>query len=220
MIHFYTKHKGLFLKLFCVFSLLSFDVAAETQKISYILPGSEGENALIDKLQVFLNGFETLNARFTEVRQGYKTRSGEVWISRKAYKTSFGRFKFLYDAPDQTEIIADGELIWVIDKANGNKDSIGIENTPAYFLLKPKINLKDPDLSRTIREEGNKILLKITKKGDEEGMSLEVLFDYTHKFLVIQGWTITDHEGQKTSITLTNVQQKISVDESIFKVKN
>ena len=172
----------------------------------------------VDDVQNYLNGIQNFKAAFKEYSKEGHVRSGRLWLVRKSKDKQYGKFKFVYDAPDSLEIMADGNNIVVFDIAKKDTSTAAIEDTPAIFLLRPFINLKDPDLKATLRQQKDIHILTISQSDDPKGMGMAVYLTTTHGFLQIVGWAVRDQQGYEMRVELSNVERNIPIDEAnIFK---
>lgn len=93
----------------------------------------EGE----DRLNAFLEGFQTLEARFEQTLLDEKGRTLEV--SRGVVALSRpGRFRWDYEAPYAQTIVADGQAVWIYDQdleqVTRKPLDAAIGSTPALIL--------------------------------------------------------------------------------------
>jgi outer membrane lipoprotein carrier protein len=92
----------------------------------------------LDQLHAFLDGLETLAARFEQSvlnpEQGTTgSFSGQLLLKRP------DRFHWIYTAPYEQDIIADGRWVWVVDKdleqVTQQSQEKALRGTPALVLL-------------------------------------------------------------------------------------
>ena len=109
--------KKSFLYTFLVFCFL-------TKKISAF------DNKLIDQLENYLNQFEKISAEFIQSSSTGSQESGKILISKP------GKLRIEYKKSKELLIIADGTWLHYFDTELNEIQSIIIEKSPAWILLK------------------------------------------------------------------------------------
>jgi outer membrane lipoprotein carrier protein len=103
-----------------------------------LLAGTARAGAGLDQLGGFLDGLQTVAARFEQSvlnpEQGTTgTFSGQFLLKRP------DRFRWIYTAPYDQDIIADGRWVWVVDKdldqVSQQSQATALRGTPALVLL-------------------------------------------------------------------------------------
>lgn len=171
------------------------------------------QQALIQKLQTYLNGIRTLQANFIQANPNGATSSGKIYIKRLG-KESFGKLRLEYTPPTFTRIIANGETLRHEDGETKEVNEYPIDSTPASFLLRPRIDFFNDLEVKTIEVKEDKVALTIIRPGDE-GVSLTLVF-ITSPMVRLQGWTVVDAQANKTQLTLNQLEIGIPLDERLF----
>lgn len=110
-------------------------VTALAVALAFSGPAAAGEGA--DRLDAFLDGFTTLEARFEQTLIDEKGRTLEVATGTVALARP-GRFRWDYEAPYAQTIVGDGSAVWIYDPdleqvtRKGMEQAIG--STPALIL--------------------------------------------------------------------------------------
>lgn len=174
---------------------------------------SPDQQALIKKLQDYLNGIRTLRANFSQDNPNGTTSSGKMYLKRLGQE-SFGKLRLEYAPPTPIKIIANGEILRHEDGETKEVSEYAIDSTPASFLLRHQIDFFDDLEVKTLERNGDKIALTVRRSGDE-GVSLTLVF-VTSPLLRLQEWTVVDAQASKTHVTLNQVEIGVPLDEKLF----
>ncbi|HKQ30974.1 MAG TPA: outer membrane lipoprotein chaperone LolA, partial [Burkholderiales bacterium] len=125
----------------------------------------------VDSLRQFFGSVNTFNARFSQVvldeaLNPVQESSGTLWIDRP------DKFRWDYDTPFKQEIVADGQKIWVYDKALAQVTvrplTGGLGYTPA-MLLAGRGRLDDNFIIKPIGAQGNLEWAQLVPKSKDGG---------------------------------------------------
>lgn len=195
--------------------------------LALIIPGhiawGESPNYQI-KIQNYLNGLNTLGANFSQHNPDGSFQKGKLWI--KKYPDKMGQLRLQYEPPyNQTIIATDGFL--TIYEEDGNQSDYDIDYTPAAFVLKNHVAFEKELSVIEIKESDDKnfVLITLTRKGDEDGPSLTLIFKLTNREGIQQlvMWEVIDMQQNKTVVVLdedsvrVNDPSLISPDTFVFK---
>jgi outer membrane lipoprotein-sorting protein len=175
----------------------------------------ESHRATVKKIENYLNGIATLQANFVQHNPNGETTTGRMFLKRLG-TASFGKLRLEYAPPARMRIIANGETLRHEDEETGEVNDYSIDNTPASFLLRHKIDFSKGDLEvQKMEIKGDKIYLDLIRSGDE-GIILTLIF-VTSPLLRLQEWTVLDGQGNKTHVILTNVEIGIPLEDTLFR---
>ena len=167
------------------------------------IPASAGS---IEKLHAFIEQTRSAKANFTqEVTDAngaiQQKASGVVQFQRP------GKFRWTYDKPYEQIIVGDGEKLWIYDKdlnqvTRRNLDR-AIGSSPAALLA----GADDVDKYFSLSAVGVKKKLDWleVKPYNEESLFEKVRMGFRGNTLEVM--ELYDHFGQKTTITLSNIQR-------------
>lgn len=172
-----------------------------------VTPSADGSQLAL--LSARLNSITTLAAKFTEIdSQG--TATGRFYLSRP------GGVRFEYDPPRQVLVIANDRVVSVQDRKSANPYRVGVSDTPLKLLLKPNIDLsRDAEIKDIHSADGKLYMTATQSKGYGQG---QVTFIFSEPSLELERWIATDPTGAQTMVTLTSVQQGVTLDKSLFKL--
>jgi len=169
-----------------------------------------------ETLDNFLNGFQSLQANFTQTLYDEKgeileVSRGEVYLQRP------GRFRWQYQDPYQQLIVANGKHIWIYDQDLEQvtiKDfDVDTQNTPA-LLLSSERPISDfftvHDLPNSTNNEQQIKLLP--KSQDAQFSTMQLLFDGQS----LNRLHVQDKLGQTSVIAFTQQQQNPVLNSDLF----
>ena len=97
--------------------------------------------------------------------------------------------------------------------------SIIIEKSPAWILLKKNINLKKDFNIKKLEKKSGKITLTLINKDFENIDKIELIFSANP--ISLKKWIVTDYQEVETTIALLNIKNKKKFDPKTFKlIKN
>lgn len=173
------------------------------------LPLTPADNALILKVEAYLNAQKGLTANFLQVSANGATRSGKAWLERP------GKMRFAYDSPDQQLLVAGFGLLVYHDPQLGQTTDIPLSATPLGILLAPHVNLESAGVYVTaIDRQPGQVNITLVRRGKEAAGSLTLTFSTDPLELV--AWTIQDAQGQQTSVHLYDVAPGGPFPDSLF----
>jgi outer membrane lipoprotein-sorting protein len=173
--------------------------------------------ATLKEIEGYLNRIQTLQANFVQHNPNGETTTGRMFLNRRGL-TSFGKLRLEYAPPAKIRIIADGEILRYEDREKGEVNDYSIDSTPASFLLRHQIEFTKGDLkAQKLATKDGKVYLDLVRSEDE-GAVLTLIF-VTNPFLRLQGWIVLDGQGNKTHVTLSNVEIGMPLDDKLFVIK-
>lgn len=177
-----------------------------TQCLTNVHAGSEVK---LSHVESYLNTLKTLQATFKQWDQNGALTTGVLYLKRP------GHIRMTYDKPSKLVILADGETLFFIDRATKDLSYSPIGQSPASFLLDPHINFQKNFSIKTFKVDGNKILLTISKKGNEDLGALTLVFRRAPSLQLIQ-WVILDPQHKKTIVNLEGITSGHDLATTLF----
>src|SRR4029079_5840919 len=102
---------------------------------------SAEQRAIVDRVNGYLSGVQTLTGNFIQVGPDGSRTQGDFFISKP------GRVRFEYDDPSPIDLIADCSSVVVRDRRLATQDVYPLSQTPLRFLLADHVDLtKDTHL--------------------------------------------------------------------------
>lgn len=182
---------------------------------SIAVPESHKNENQIVMLKNYLNGIKTLRAKFRQQNPDQTSSYGTMYLKRLG-KESFGKMRLEYGPPSYDRLIANGEVLRLMDGRTKDVSDYAIDNTPANFLLSHQIDIPSNSKIQVKRgSNGDRIYLTVERPG-MEGVTLTLVF-VTSPMLRLQEWTLVDAQRNTTHVVLNDVQIGVALDERLFK---
>lgn len=166
--------------------------------------------SVVGDVERYLNGIDTLEAKFSQIAPNGELATGKVYIQRP------GRLRFDYDPPSRIRLIAPGDWRLVFyDASIQQVNVIPISQTPLGILLDSEIAL-DADVEVTgIERAGEEVALTLVRKDAEDQGSVTLVFG--EQPLVLRRWSVVDPQGLVTHILLEDVETGGALDPELFR---
>ena len=95
------------------------------------------DEKLLNQLENYLNQFNNISSQFIQSSSNGSQETGEILISKP------GKLRIEYKKNNKLLIVADGKWLHYFDMDLNEIQSVIIEKSPAWILLKKNINLKN-----------------------------------------------------------------------------
>lgn len=169
---------------------------------------TETDEALLQRVENYLNGITTLAANFLQINQDGSISEGEIIIARP------GRMRIDYAPPLKVQIISTDGWITYIDRELGQISQAPLNGSHADFLLRKQIRFgKDVVVSR-IKRDANVVEITITRKEDPGVGSMTLIF--ADSPLELRQWLVVDAQRLTTRVTLLDTRFGLPLDPSLF----
>jgi outer membrane lipoprotein-sorting protein len=167
----------------------------------------------IGRIEAYLNGLVTLEARFLQVTSTGEYAAGKVYIQRP------GRLRIEYDPPVPVLIVANRGLLNYLDKELEQVSRVPLDSTPAGLLVRDRISLlSDEFIVTDFERESQALRLTVVHASDpQEGSLTLVLAD---RPLELKKWMVTDAQGVTTTVSLMDARVGIRPDPELFEFKD
>lgn len=170
------------------------------------------QQAQVKRVQDYLNGIRTLTSRFQQASSNGGDSEGMVWLSRP------GRMRFEYDAPVPILLISDSRVVYYYDKELQQLTTVGLDDTPAWFLLRNDIRLGgDVTITRFEQAPGVIRITLVETKNAGAGTVTLVLSD---RPMELRQWTVIDSQNRATTVTLNDPHYGTEIDPQLFFFKD
>ena len=155
------------------------------------------DEKLLNKLENYLNQFNNISSQFIQSSSIGSQESGKILISKP------GKLRIEYKKDNKLLIVADGKWLHYFDTELNEIQSVTIEKSPAWILLKKNINLKkDFDINKLEIKSG-KITLTLIDKNIENIKKIELIFSVNP--IELKKWIITGNDEVETTVALLNI---------------
>lgn len=164
----------------------------------------------VGRIEDYLNGVRTLQARFSQVNPDGSASDGEVYIDRER-----SAMRFEYDPPSRIELVAPGDwrLIFV-DASIRQVNVLPVAETPLGFLLAKRVRIGGDIEVASVQRQRGEILINATRVGAaDQG---RVLLAFIERPLELRRWAVTDAQGLTTVVILEGVKLNAPIDRDVF----
>ncbi|MYE02432.1 MAG: outer membrane lipoprotein carrier protein LolA [Alphaproteobacteria bacterium] len=172
----------------------------------------DGDRAAIARVEAYLNGLTTLQARFVQLDSSGEAATGRLTVKRP------GRLRFEYDPPTPVLLVSPGSELIYYDRDLKTATRLDWEDTPAWFLVADKVSLSPDGPYRVVdvhRSPGLLVVTAVNADAPEDGR-IAVSFADRAGRLKLAGWVAVDALGQPTRVTLFNLEANRPVDDKAF----
>lgn len=166
------------------------------------------DRADLARIETYLNGLRSLQARFIQIAPNGQLASGTAWLSRP------GRMRLEYFPPTPFLLIAGNGLLIFHDVKLKQTTQIFLGQTPLGILLADNVKLSGGVTVLEIRREPNMLEVWLTRTTSPGDGSIALIF--ADNPLALRQWTVLDAQRQETRVTLSNVELGGSFDRKLF----
>ena len=170
---------------------------------------TEKQRHLLKRISKYLSNVQTLVGNFVQIGPDGGRTEGNFYIQKP------GKVRFEYNPPSPIDVIADGSSVVVRNRDLNTQDLWPLSQTPLRYLLADHIDLlhdsdvvdvSSDDKFVTVVVEEKKVMIGTTR--------LTILFDA--KDSTLRQWTVTDPQGQNTTVALFNPDTTTKPDPRLF----
>jgi len=178
-------------------------------------PGQITPEAGAERAEAWLNGLDTLRARFQQVAADNSETAGVLEIDRP------GRARFDYDDPNPVLVVADGSTVAIADFDLETIDRAPIGATPLRFLLEADLDLAGSGaVVDAGRYDGRLYVTLEDPEGEVQGR-LTLVFDDADPdaaphTMTLAGWYTVDAMGGLTEVSLSEVETGVRISPRQF----
>ena len=189
--------RNFFLYTFLVFCFF-------TKKISSF------DNKLLNQLENYLNQFNNISSQFIQSSTSGSEETGKILISKP------GKLRIEYKKSKELLIVADGKWLHYFDIELNEIQSVIIEKSPAWILLKKNLDLKNDFNISKLEKKSGKITLTLVDKNIENIEKIELIFSSNP--IKLKKWIVTDNHEIETTVALLNIIKKKNFEPKTFKL--
>jgi len=200
--------KIILLFLFVLFSTPSF--ALVDKKID-----TPTNRKLLSQIETAYNKMRTLKAQFAQFNSKMKEdlQTGTIYIKRP------GQMRLVYEKGSPLEFVATNGYFVYHDKDLEEVNYFELSSTPVEWILRDKLLFDDEGFVVTdIQTILDEYFITAHKKDAKELGELTLVID--RDTLMLKQWDVLDMRGIKSTVSLFNIEQNISLDKKLFVFKN
>ena len=179
-------------KFYIFFSIIFFSILLNNDLLSL-------DNERIKKIEDYLNKLNNISSNFIQINSDGLKVKGKLFLSKP------GKLRIEYEKKENPLIIADGKWLHYFDIELNEIQSVTIEKSPAWILLKKKVNLKKDFKIETLNKKNNKTFITLSNKDLENIKTIKLIF--LNKPLTLKGWTIIDSNEMQTTVSLLKIKK-------------
>lgn len=162
----------------------------------------------VTRIQNYLNGIRTMQARFEQVADDGGVANGTIYLDRP------GRMRIVYDPPVPILIVATSGQVYYYDSKLDQVSRTTIDTTPAWFLLRDPIKLGGDVTVLSFNHAADALRLTMAETGNADlGQVTLVLSDQP---LQLRQWTVLDAQKKKVTVTLSDAQFGLVLNPNLF----
>ena len=166
--------------------------------------------AEINRVQAYLNGIETLQARFVQIWPNGTTSKGTLWMDRP------GRLRLQYAPPTPLTLVAAQGTLLIYNTSNQGTTTMPLARTPLSMLLAPTIDLSGPVTVTNVQNTPGSLALTLVRSDAPRQGSLTLAFSRTP--LTLRSIRLVDAEAHVTDLTLLALYPNVPVSASLFQL--
>ena len=179
-------------KFYIFFSIIFFSILLNNDLLSL-------DNERIKKIEDYLNKLNNISSNFIQINSDGLKVKGKLFLSKP------GKLRIEYEKKENPLIIADGKWLHYFDMELNEIQSVTIEKSPAWILLKKKVNLKKDFKIETLNKKNNKTFITLSNKDLENIKTIKLIF--LNKPLTLKGWMIIDSNEIQTTVSLLKIKK-------------
>lgn len=172
---------------------------------------SAQDQAVVAKVEEYLNGITTLQSKFLQVAPNGRQATGTFYLWRP------GRMRLEYDKPLKDFIVADGSFVFYWDGEMRQQSSAPIGSTLADFILRKNIHLSGDVTVTDVFQAPGVIEVSLSETKDPGKGTLTLVFE-DHPFQ-LRKWRVLDAQGMTTEVALLNPRTDVTFDRDMFYFK-
>ena len=169
---------------------------------------SETEDALLRRLEAYLNGITTLAATFLQVNHDGSISEGTIAIARP------GRMRIDYAPPLKVEIISDGAWITYIDRELGQISQAPLNGSHAELLVRGDLRFGEDVAVISVTRETNVVEITFARLENPGEGSMTLVF--ADNPLELRQWSVVDPQRLTTRVTLFDTRFGLALDPALF----
>ena len=172
-------------------------------------PLTDEQRQALHDVTEYYNSIKTMEGDFIQEAPDLQRTSGRFYISRP------GKVLFKYNKPARYDVIADGQMVSILDKKTMTQDLWPLGKTPLKFLVSDEINIEEDTNLVDVRIENDLIILIVRE--ESLFVSSEIAFLFDEKTKVLRQWVVSDSQGV-TKVAIFNVETGLPADPKNFKI--
>jgi outer membrane lipoprotein-sorting protein len=166
---------------------------------------------VIAKANEYFDSTQTMVTDFVQIGADGRRADGKLFVSKP------GRMLFTYAPPANTEIVADGTSVAVIDRKLHTQDLYFISQTPLKFLLDDHLDLAKDTKLLDVTSDATSASVFLEDHATFGGTT-QIRLTFSRDPFALKQWTVVDPQGYQTVVSLTDVDLATKPDPALFRI--
>jgi outer membrane lipoprotein-sorting protein len=171
-------------------------------------PLTASEQAVLLRIESYLNGITTMQARFTQTSDAGSVAEGDFYLSRP------GRMRIQYDDPIPYLYVADGFWLTFWDAELRQRSDVLLGTTIADVITRERIRLSGDVTVMDVRQSSGWVEVDLVQTEDPGAGQLTLVFQESP--MRLDRWVVHDGQGITTEVKLTDPQYGVQLSSSLF----
>jgi len=172
---------------------------------------SQSQVDAVREIAKYFNNIGSMKGQFTQIGPRGRVASGIFYIVKP------GKMRFEYAPPNPLLVVSDGSWVYVKNRKRTRVDHYPLTTTPLRLILDKNVNFFRETKIQSIDETDELTSVTVKDTSSFASGSLVLVYDKIGKKL--QQWVVIDERGRRTTVTLSDIEDGISADPKLFKVK-
>lgn len=164
--------------------------------------------ATLKRVETYLNGVRTFQARFIQVSDNGGIAEGRIYMQRP------GKMRIEYKPPVPLILVATGKLIIMYDRKLDQTTHLPLAASPAAWLLSERLSIRDKVEVTKVSTTGGRVYVSLVEKGKATKGSLHLVF--VDGPLRLREWIVIDAQRRRTKVVLVDAQEGMKLDARLF----
>ncbi|MFN3230619.1 MAG: LolA family protein [Alphaproteobacteria bacterium] len=200
--------------LACVAVLAPLSVTAETTVEDIIwnspdAPATTTEAEDLARIEAYMDGIETLQARFYQTAPNRYVSTGTLSLQKP------GKLRFEYEPPSPLLVVSNGSAITLIDYDLKQVTRWPINDTPLRPLVRANLAFGDDVEIVDLERSDAWIRVSVVDPENRDEGTMRLVFK--REPFELNQWEVIDGRGQVTIVALDDMEKNVALDESLWK---
>ncbi len=170
---------------------------------------SDQDKADAARIENYLNGITTMQAKFQQVDAAGNLAFGMIYVRRPGF------LRVQYDPPSEVILVADSIAVSYYDAELNQLNQAPLGLSPLWFLLREHVSLGGDVTVTSFDRAPNAFQIGIVQTDEPDAGTVTLVLG--DKPLELQQWTIVDNKGQEVRVALYNAQFGLKLDNALFR---
>ncbi|WP_149538397.1 LolA family protein [Siccirubricoccus phaeus] len=169
---------------------------------------NERDRADLARAETWMNGLQSLKARFLQIAQNGASAEGTGWIVRP------GRMRFEYDPPEPLLLVASHGQFFYFDKQLRQATTVALSATPLGILLNENLRFSGDITVTGVQRGGGLLRITLFRTGRAAEGRLTLVF--AEQPMELKQWAVVDAQGRETRVSLFQAEYGGRYPSSLF----